>query len=121
MFASTGNNRPIADCQNKIFLTQRTQRAQSSTLLIAPTAQLTSFCRVGIAHHHGLSKGCILSGNARPTSTAQLTRKKAFSVPSVFSVTKRFFERALMAENARSTKINEGPLRATFYCQRNLF
>ncbi len=28
---------------------------------------LVSFCRVGIAHHHGMSKGCILSGNARPT------------------------------------------------------
>ncbi len=55
----------IADCQNKIFLTQRTQRAQSSTLLTAPTAQLT--------------------------------RKKAFSVPSVFSVTKSFIERAQLA------------------------
>ena len=26
-----------------------------------------SFCRVGIAHHHGMSISRALSGNARPT------------------------------------------------------
>ena len=25
------------------------------------------FCRAGIVRHHGMSNGCILSGNARPT------------------------------------------------------
>ena len=29
--------------------------------------KLVSFCRVGIAHHHGMSISCALSGNARPT------------------------------------------------------
>ena len=27
----------------------------------------SSICRVGIAHHHGMSYGCFLSGSARPT------------------------------------------------------
>ena len=76
-------NRPIADFQNKIFLTQRTQRAQSSTLLIAPTAQLT--------------------------------RKKAFSVPSVFSVTKSFFERALLAGLSLPAELNKVQASGLFY------
>jgi len=50
--------RPGADLQTKTFLPQITQRAQRKAV---------SFCRVGIAHHHGTSIGCILSGNARPT------------------------------------------------------
>jgi len=29
--------------------------------------KLVSFCRVGIAHHNGVSIDCTLSGNARPT------------------------------------------------------
>jgi hypothetical protein len=49
--------------------------------------KLVGFCRVGIAHHHGMSKGCILSGNARPTLllTTKTEGSKAIIVFALFA------------------------------------
>jgi hypothetical protein len=43
---------------------------------------------VGIAHHHGMSKGCMLSGNARPTllQTYNCFYLRVFAEKDVFSV-----------------------------------